>query len=122
PRAARLLMTELGLAFFLIDAGVNAGAQLGPVLRQHGLVLGVGAALIVTVPMICGFLVGRKLLRLGLLQVLGGICGGMTSTPGLGVLNSKTESDVPIVAYAAVYPLGLLLVTILGRMLVSLLS
>ena len=46
-----------------------------------------------------------------LYRSLGGICGAMTSTPALGVLTTKTDSNVPITAYAAVYPLALIMMS-----------
>lgn len=122
PQASRMLMTELGLAFFLADAGVKAGAGLGPVMREHGLTLLAGGAVITTLPILAGFALGRWLLGLNLLQILGAICGGRTSTPGLGVINGQTDSDIPIASYAASYPVALILVTIFGRLLVSILG
>ena len=121
PRASRLLMQELGLVFFLADAGVNAGGQLLPVLREHsGALLG-GAAIIALVPMGVGYLVARYLLRMDVLQSLVGICGGMTSTPGLGVITSRTDHESPVISYAAVYPVSLILLTAAARLLALLL-
>lgn len=122
PRASRLLLTDLGLAFFLADAGISAGAGLASVLQAHGLVLCGGAIAITAVPMLVGLVLGRYVLKLSLLQVMGTLCGGMTSTPGLGVINAKTDSNVPIASYAAVYPIALFLVTICGRLLVTFLE
>ena len=121
PRASRLLLQELGLVFFLADAGVNAGGQLLPVLSQHsGSLLG-GAAIIAMVPMISGYLAARYMLRMDVLQALGGICGGMTSTPGLGVITSRTDHEGPVISYAAVYPVSLILLTVTARLLALLL-
>jgi len=121
PRASRLLMMELGLVFFLADAGVKAGGSLFEVIQTYGLSL-CGAALAATiVPMAVGVVVARGVFKMNFLQVLGGTCGGMTSTPGLGVLTARTDSDIPIVSYAAAYPVALILMTILGHALVALL-
>ena len=35
PRASRLLLTEVGLAFFLAHAGLQSGSKLGPVLKEY---------------------------------------------------------------------------------------
>jgi uncharacterized transporter YbjL len=45
----------------------------------------------------------------------------MTSTPGLGVITAKVDSEVPAVSYAAIYPVSLILVTVAARILVLLL-
>jgi putative transport protein len=59
---------------------------------------------------------------MNLLQLLGALCGGMTSTPALGLLTSKTDSNIPTVSYAAAYPVALSLMTIGAQMLVAILS
>lgn len=122
PRAARILMTDIGLALFLAESGVNAGGMIAPVFQQRGLVLCLAAAAITLAPMVFGALLARFVLRMNLLQVLGAVCGGMTSTPGLGVITAQTDSNIPMATYAAVYPVSLILLTIGGRVLVILLS
>jgi putative transport protein len=82
----------------------------------------VGAIVIMIVPLIVGMAVGSRILRMPPLQMLGGICGAMTSTPGLGALMSKIDSNVPVTSYATIYPLALILMTITAPALVWLLS
>ncbi|MCP5120216.1 MAG: transporter, partial [bacterium] len=119
PRASQLLLMETGLVFFLADAGVRAGATLVPVVRQYGLSLSLASLAIAFVPMICGYLLGRCVLKMNLLEIIGGVCGGMTSTPGLGVITAKTDSDIPVVSYAAAYPVALILMTVFAQVLVT---
>ncbi len=119
PRAARLLLGEAGLALFLAQAGSQAGGSFLPVLSEHGLSLGLASIAIVAVPMIVGSLVAKYGLRLGTLETLGGICGAMTSTPGLGALTSSIDSSRPATSYATVYPLALVLVTLLAPVLIA---
>lgn len=121
PRAARMLMTEMGLVFFLAGAGVQAGGQFMEVLRQQGPSLLVMGFFVTTVPMAVGYIVARRFLRMGILETLGAICGGMTCTPGLGALSSKIDSDVPAISYAAVYPVALILVTLAAQIVVQVL-
>ncbi len=122
PRAAKLLLTEIGLTVFLASAGVAAGGKLLPVIQQHGLILILGAVVITSVPLAVGILLTTRLLRMDLYRSLGGICGAMTSTPALGVLTTKTDSNVPITAYAAVYPLALIMMSLFAPILISLIS
>jgi putative transport protein len=56
---------------------------------------------------------------LGPLETFGGICGAMTSTPGLGAVTASIDSSLPATSYATVYPLALILVTILAPILVT---
>jgi len=121
PRAARMLMTEMGLVFFLAGAGVQAGGQFMEVLRQQGPSLLVMGFFVTTVPMLVGYIAAKRFLRMGILETLGAICGGMTCTPGLGALSSKIDSDIPAISYAAVYPVALILVTLAAQIVVQVL-
>lgn len=121
PRAARLLMSEIGLVLFLAHAGASAGGALVFVLKTHGVSLAAAACILVAVPLATGLAVARLFLNLNHLQAAGGICGAMTSTPGLGAVTSSTDSNIPTRSYAAIYPVALVIITVLSSLLVSLL-
>lgn len=105
-------LREFGLALFLIGAGVEAGAGFIEILKEQGVILFVYGALITLVPMLIGYFVAVKLLKLSLFNSLGSICGGMTSTPALGTLIRVTETDDVASAYAATYPVALVFVVL----------
>ncbi|MDA6987017.1 hypothetical protein OSM86_23975, partial [Escherichia coli] len=66
--------------------------------EESGMLLfGVGAA-ITLVPMLVAVLVGRLVFNISLLDLLGTITGGMTSTPGLAAADSMVVSNFPSVA------------------------
>ncbi|MCC5829827.1 MAG: hypothetical protein JJU36_10315 [Phycisphaeraceae bacterium] len=121
PRASRLVMGEIGLVLFLADAGVRAGGAFVDVVGEFGPMLLLMGAAVTLLPMIVGYLVARYWLKLPLLEILGATCGGMTSTPGLGALTSRTDADSPAIAYAASYPVALILMTISAQLLIALL-
>jgi putative transport protein len=119
PRNTRLMLQELGLVLFLADAGVRGGAQLVATLQSHGLpifLLGVAATI---VPMLVGLFVARRFLKMNILQSLGGICGGMTSTPALGAITARTSSQQPVVSYASAYPVALIMMTVFAKLLIE---
>lgn len=122
PRAARWLCAEVGLAMFLAHAGSQAGSEFVAVVSQHGILLCGGAVMILAVPLVVGVLLARYVLRIGILETLGGICGAMTSTPGLGVVTSQVSSSLPATSYAAVYPVALIIITLLTTGLITLLQ
>lgn len=111
---------ELGLMLFLIGAGVSGGAGFVDTLKQEGFMLFVYGALMTLVPMIIGYLIARKLLKLRLLNALGSITGGMTSTPALGTLISVAKTDDVASAYAATYPIALVAVVLCSQFIVIL--
>ena len=83
---ANQLLRQLGLLLFLAEVGTSAGANLVSTFRESGFLLfGVGA-LITLVPMLIAALVGRYVFKISLLDMLGTITGGMTSTPGLAAV------------------------------------
>jgi putative transport protein len=78
--------------------------------------------IITVLPMVCAFFLSEKLFKLNPLQALGGICGGMTSTPALGALTAKLESQATLVSYATAYPVALIIMTVLAKVLIGLIG
>lgn len=104
---ANQLLRQLGLLLFLAEVGTSAGKTLVATFQESGFLLfGVGA-LITLVPMLLAAIVGRFVFRISVLDLLGTITGGMTSTPGLAAADSMTDSNIPGVAYATVYPIAM---------------
>ena len=84
---------------------------------NSGLTLfGVGFA-IPLLPMIVALLVGYYGFRINILDLMGTITGGMTSTPGLAAADSMTDSNIPSVAYATVYPIAMVFLIICIQLL-----
>ena len=106
---------ELGLMFFLIGAGVSGGAKFAeyfqPIYFLYGMIMTI-------VPMVIGFFVAKFLLKLNLLNNLGSITGGMTSTPALGTLISTAGTEDVASAYAATYPVALISVVLVSQFLI----
>lgn len=104
---ANHLLRQLGLLLFLAEVGTSAGRTLVATFQESGwLLFGVGAA-ITLVPMLVAVVVGRLCFKISMLDLLGTITGGMTSTPGLAAADSMTDSNIPGVAYATVYPIAM---------------
>ena len=71
-----------------------------------------------TIPMIVGFLIAKYVLKLSLLNSLGSITGGMTSTPALGTLIHVAGTEDVASAYAATYPIALLAVVLVSQFII----
>ena len=106
---------ELGLMLFLIGAGVAGGASFVKYFEWVYFIYGI---IMTLVPMIIGFLFARYVLKLNLLNNLGSICGGMTSTPALGTLISTAGTEQVAGAYASTYPIALIAVVIVSQLLI----
>jgi len=122
PQAARNLSRELGLMLFLAGAGVNAGSHFMEILRQQGPGLLIGGAIITVSSVAVGILLMDRIYHMNILSTMGALCACMTNPPGLGAANAQTETDLPAVSYASVYPVALIFKILLAQLLVEVLS
>lgn len=102
------IIRELGLAFFLAIVGLNYGYGAVDAVTGSGITLAVVGLVVGFIAVIAGFLVGRYVFKLNWIMLSGAICGGMTSTPGLGAATEAVGSDDPGAGYGATYPFALL--------------
>ncbi|MHB2154154.1 aspartate:alanine exchanger family transporter [Calditrichota bacterium GD2] len=110
-------MRDLGLTFFLAVVGTKAGAEVVQVVQTSGPKLILMGALITVLPMVLVSIWARKKYKLYLLDLMGIISGGMTSSPGLAAAASMTESQRPIILYATVYPFAMILMIIWAKIM-----
>ena len=116
PQASTLqVFRELGLMLFLIGAGVAGGASFVKYFEWVYFIYGI---IMTLVPMIIGFIFAKYVLKLNLLNNLGSICGGMTSTPALGTLIGTAKTEKVAGAYASTYPIALVAVVIVSQLLI----
>lgn len=119
------VLREFGLALFLLGAGFEGGVALVQEIAKAGgagiVAWGfIGGAVMTVAPMAVGFLLGKYVLGLPLLNNLGSITGGMTSTPALGTLIATAETDDVASAYASTYPIALVLIVLASQLIITL--
>lgn len=123
PEKTLKVFREFGLMLFLLGAGVEGGVELvdqvsksqdGIMIIVYGLIAG---ALMTIIPMIIGYVFARKVLKMSMLNTLGSITGGMTSTPALGTLINVAGTDDVAAAYASTYPVALVLVVLASQLI-----
>ena len=102
------VIRDLSLAFFLAIVGLRYGYKAIDALLGSGVYLAVISLAVGAVGMLIGFFIGRYVLKINWLMLSGAICGGMTSTPGLGAAIEAAGSDDPAAGYGATYPFALL--------------
>ena len=111
------LFRELGLILFLVGAGIPGGAEFianfDPMYFVYGVIMTV-------LPLIVGYFFAKYVIKLSLLNNLGALCGGMTSTPSLGTLIKTAGTEDVAAAYAATYPIALIAVVFVSQFLVIL--
>ena len=70
--------------------------------------------------MIIAVLAGYYFFKINILDLVGTIAGGMTSTTGLAAADSMTDSPAPSVAYATVYPIAMVFLILFIQMIANL--
>ena len=111
------LFRELGLVFFLVGAGIPGGAEF---VQNFDVMYFVYGIIMTIFPMIIGYLFAKYVLKLSLLNSLGSITGGMTSTPALGTLINVAKTENVASAYASTYPIALIAVVLVSQFLIIL--
>lgn len=111
------ILREVGLMLFLAGAGISGGADFIKFFKPIYFLYG---AVMTILPLIVGFLIAKYILKLPLLNSLGSITGGMTSTPALGTLIHVAGTEDVAAAYAATYPIALLAVVLVSQFLIIL--
>lgn len=112
---------DISLNLFLGTVGINYGAQMMSVGSEAGIELLVAGFITGTLSILVGYIVGRKILKIERVPLVGGLCGGMTSTPGLASAIESMESDEVTVYYSATYPFALLFVILFTNIIARLL-
>ena len=111
------LLRKIGLVFFLVSVGTNAGEHLAETLQTGGLTFFLAGVVITIVPMVVSVIIGYYFMGFNFLVLLGALTGSMTSTPALSAIDPMTDSNAPKLAYASVYPFALVLIIICSQIM-----
>jgi len=111
------VLRKITLAYFFAIVGIKYGYQAINSLSGPGLTLVIASVFIGSIAIISGFIIGRYIFKINWIMLSGAICGGMTSTPGLGSAIDAISSDEPAAGYGAVYPFALLGMVIFSNLL-----
>ena len=122
PDAAIAMMTSLGLAAFVGMIGLHAGPVFVEAVRQVGFGLLLAGAFVTLVPQFIGLFIGRYVLRMNPLLLLGALSGAQTMTAALAALQEKSGSPIAVLGYTAAVPFGHILLTSGGTVMVWLMS
>ncbi|MBN1567469.1 MAG: transporter [Acidobacteria bacterium] len=121
PFNANLVLRQVGLVFFLASIGTKAGDGFGATFEAGGWGLIVGGAIITTTVTIVTILIGHNYLKLPMAAVMGLMSGIQTQPACLAYANQQTETDLPNIWYATVYPASMVAKIILAQVILSIL-
>jgi putative transport protein len=110
PINANRALRELGIILFLANVGLLSGEKfVATVFSMQGLQWVLLGILVTMLPLLIVGFVARKWHRMNFMSLCGLLSGGMTDPPALAFATSMARCDSPAIAYAAVYPLTMLL-------------
>jgi putative transport protein len=122
PDGAINLMTSLGLAAFVAMTGLHAGPIFFEALAEAGIGLLFGGALVTIAPLFVGLYFGRYVLKMNPILLIGGIAGAQTFTAGMAAVQDKSGSPVAVLGYTPAVPVGHILLTTWGTVIVGLIA
>lgn len=121
PLQANRALRELGIMLFLANVGLlSGGSFVATVFTPQGaqwVVLGLAVTLL---PLLAVGIVARRWHRMNFMTLSGLLSGGMTDPPALAFATGVARCDAPDVAYAAVYPLTMLLRIVAAQVIAQL--
>jgi putative transport protein len=122
PDAAISFMKSMGLAAFVAMVGLKAGPIFVNAVKEYGYILFLGGVVVTLIPLLAGLVVGRYLLRLNPILLLGGLAGAQTMIAGVAAVQEKSESPVAMLGYSYTVAFGHILLTTWGTVIVALMT
>jgi putative transport protein len=120
PDAARWIFMEFGLLLFMTGIGLRAGADIVETFFQAGPKLIIAGVLVTFIPVVVGYIFGRKVLKINPVLLLGAITGAMTSGASLSVIINEADSEIPALGYTGTYAFANVLLTVAGSVILFL--
>ena len=77
----------------------------------------IGGILVTIIPILLGYLFGRKVLRIDPVLLFGAITGAMTSGAALGVVTSTAKSPIPALGYTGTYAFANVILMVAGSLI-----
>jgi putative transport protein len=114
---ARWFLMEFGLLLFMAGVGLRAGGDTIATLAAAGPVLIFAGVMVTVIPVLVGYVFGRKVLKVHPVLLLGGITGSMTSGASLSVVTSAAKSPMPSLGYTGAYAFANMLLTVAGSLI-----
>ncbi|MGE5845357.1 MAG: aspartate-alanine antiporter [Ignavibacteria bacterium] len=122
PDAGLWVFDNVGLTAFIGIIGLTAGPSFISGLEKSGLGLLFSGIIVAVIPHIVGLFIGKYLLKINPVILLGAQCGAGTSTAGLKAVQDASGSKLPVLGYTVPYALGNILLTAWGPVIVAIMS
>jgi len=122
PEPAMWVFDTVGLTTFMAVVGLSAGPSFIAGLQKSGPSLVVVGLIVAVLPHITSILVGRYILKMNPLILLGACSGAGTITAALRAVQEEAESKLPALGYTVPYAIGNILLTAWGPVIVAMMA
>jgi len=117
PEATRWFLMEFGLLLFMAGVGMRAGTGIIETLQENGLMLIIAGMCVTILPVLVGYVVGYKILKISPALIFGAITGAMTSGAALSVVIKEAKSPVPALGYTGTYAFANVILVVAGSLI-----
>ena len=122
PEPAIWIFDTAGLCVFIGVVGISAGPGFVTGLQKTGVSLAVVGLICALAPHVVGILVGRYVLRMNPLVLLGACAGAGTMTAALRAVQDEAQSKLPALGHTVPYAIGNILLTAWGPVIVAMMT
>jgi len=122
PQPTLQFMIDFGLAAFVAGAGLQAGPEFVHAVKDLGIPLLLAGVVVTLTPQFVALAVGRYILKMNPLLLLGALAGAQTFTAALAAVQEKAGSRAPVLGYTVPYAVSNILLTICGSIIVALVA
>ncbi|WP_243055223.1 aspartate-alanine antiporter [Pseudomonas sp. BP01] len=118
PPAAQWAFSEFGLTAFGAVVGLLAGPAAIEAMRSQGVALLLSGMLVTLVPPLVALYVGRYVLRLHPMILLGALAGAQTEAASMNKVIEMSGSNTPVVGFTVCYAISNVLLAVCGPIIV----
>ncbi len=118
--STRWFIQSIGLNMFIAVVGLTSKLVLGDILQWRSLLLVAVAAVVTVLARTVILFMGKYLLKLDTVDLLGGLCGSGTNTAALNALAERTGSSAFTPSYAPSYAIGNVALILVGLLIENL--
>jgi len=122
PEPAMWVFDTVGLTVFMAVVGLSAGPSFIAGIQKSGPTLIFVGLIVAALPHITSILVGRYILKMNPLILLGACSGAGTITAALRAVQEEAQSKLPALGYTVPYAIGNILLTAWGPVIVAMMA
>lgn len=115
-----MMLRELGISLFLAAVGLSCGENFFEVVSGGGYMWILYGFLITVIPLFIIGIISRKAFHLPYYTIAGFMAGATTDPPALAFNNQQSETSLPSLGYATVYPLSMFLRILAAQLMIIL--